>query len=211
MKFLYLFYILLAYKRFLIQVLFFEVYYLLIGYKQSSIKILNNDKFTDYIPCPYFFLYKIKKFLLTTDIKSLIDLGCGAGSSLYYFNKQLKINYYGVEYQISIYDGCKKLFQKYDNIKIFNDDFMSFKFIDFNNDCFFINDPLKKIDDFNKLILNIFNANKQLSKVVYFILINVDENKRKIFDGYRLIDSLQTSTRGYYIYSNEKINENSKY
>ena len=76
--------------------------------------------------------------------KSFINLGCGGGRSLCFFNKQLRINYFGIEYNASIYADCKKLFQKHDNIQIFNDDFMSFKFLDFNNDCFFINDPLKK-------------------------------------------------------------------
>ena len=156
-------------------------------------------------------LHKIKKFFLNNDIKSFIDLGCGGGRSLCFFNKQLRINYFGIEYNASIYADCKKLFQKHDNIQIFNDDFMSFKFLDFNNDCFFINDPLKKKYDFNKLILKILEKSKKNVKKIYFILINVDKNKRETFNEYKLIDSFQTNSKGYYIYSNEKINESSVY
>ncbi len=211
MKIINLIHMLSAYGKFLPQILFFEIYYLLKGYKKSTVKILNNDRFADNIPCPYFFLHKIKRFFLNSDIKSFIDLGCGGGRSLCFFNKQLRINYFGIEYNASIYEDCKKLFQKHDNIQIFNDDFMSFKFLDFNNDCFFINDPLKKKYDFNKLILKILEKSKKNVKKIYFILINVDKNKREIFSNYKLIDSFQTKSRGYYIYSNEKINESSAY
>ena len=68
---------------------------------------------------------------------------------------------------------------------------MSFKFLDFNNDCFFINDPLKKKYDFNKLILKILEKSKKNVKKIYFILINVDKNKRETFNEYKLIDSFQ--------------------
>ena len=84
-----------SYRKILPKIFFFEFLYLLKGFKQNSIKIFNSDKFSDNIPCPYFFLHKIKKFLLRSKIQSLIDLGCGGGRALFFFNKQLKINYYG--------------------------------------------------------------------------------------------------------------------
>ena len=46
-------------------------------------------------------------------------------------------------------------------------------------------------------------------KKIYFIVVNVDENKREVFSKYTLIDSFRKNNKGYYIYSNEKINENS--
>ncbi len=55
MKIINLIHMLSAYGKFLPQILFFEIYYLLKGYKKSTVKILNNDRFTDNIPCPYFF------------------------------------------------------------------------------------------------------------------------------------------------------------
>ena len=151
MKIKSLFNILSSYGNWLPQILFFEIYYLLKGYKRNSVKVLNNDRFADNIPCPYFFLHKLKKFFLNTDIKSFVDLGCGDGRSIFFFNKQLKINFNGIEYDPYVYGNCKKLFNKYDNIKINHDDIMSFKFLEYNNDCFFIVDPLKK----NMILINL--------------------------------------------------------
>ena len=200
-----LFKILLAYGSWLPQILFFEIYYLFKEYKRSSFKILNNDRFTDNIPCPYFFLYKLRKFFLNTNIKSFIDLGCGNGRSISFFNNQQKINFYGIEYNAQIYKSCKKSFEKYDNVKIINDDIMTFNFLEFDCDCFFISDPLKKKYDFEKLIKKINEKNMNNGKRIYFITVNVDNNKREIFNNYKLIDSFQINNRGYYIYSNEKI------
>ena len=138
-----------------------------------------------------------------------MDLGCGDGRSIFFFNKQLKINFNGIEYDPYVYGNCKKLFNKYDNIKINHDDIMSFKFLEYNNDCFFIGDPLKKKYDFDKLIQKILEKNMKNRKKIYFIVVNVDENKREVFNKYKLIDSLRKNNKGYYIYSNEKINENS--
>ena len=209
MKVKNLFHILLAYGNWLPQILFFEIYYLIRGYKRSSIKILNNDRFTDNIPCPYFFLHKLKKFFLNINIKSFMDLGCGDGRSIFFFNNQLKINYYGIEYNTLIYVSCKKSFEKYDNVQIINDNIMSFKFLEFDSDCFFIADPLKKKHDFEKLIQKILEKNMKNGKRVYFIIVNVDKNKREVFYNYKLIDSFQNNNKGYYIYSSEKIDENS--
>jgi len=189
----------------LFKLVFYEVFYLLKGYRQSSVTILNHHRFTDNIPCQYYFLHKIVNFLKKNDIKILLDLGCGGGRSIYFFNKKLKINYYGIEYQKHIFEGCKLFLNKFGNIKIYNYDFMSYKFLDLNADCFFINDPLKKKDDFNRLIENIISKNEKNKKTIYFILIDVNENKRQIFNKYKNIDSFVYKTKGYYIYSNEKI------
>jgi len=208
MKIKILFNMLLSYGTWLPQLLFFEIYYLLIGYKRNSAKFLKNDRFTDNIPCPYFFLHKLKFFFLNTDIKSFVDLGCGDGRSIFFFNKQLKINFYGIEYDPFIYAKCKKLFDKYDNIQINHGDIMSFKFLEYNNDCFFIGDPLKKKYDFDNLIQKILEKNIENEKKIYFIVVNIDESKREVFNKYKLIDSLRKNNKGYYIYSNEVINEN---
>jgi len=49
-----------SYGYWLPQILFFEIYYLLKGYKRNSVNFLNNDRFTDNIPCPYFFYINLK-------------------------------------------------------------------------------------------------------------------------------------------------------
>ena len=166
MKILKFFNILISYKKCFFQIIFFEIYYLLKGYKQSSVKILNHDQFTDNIPCPYFFLYKINKFLSKNQIKTFVDLGCGGGRAIYFFNKLLKINFYGLENNKITYEGCKKLFKNNNNVEIINDNFLNFQFLNFKADCFFINDPLKKKDDFDNHYRNTIIDNS-LEKIQY--------------------------------------------
>ena len=55
---------------------------------------------------------------------------------------------------------------------------------------------------FEKLIQKILEKNMKNGKRVYFIIVNVDKNKREVFYNYKLIDSFQNNNRGYYIYSN---------
>ena len=204
MKILNLFKIIFSYRKYCFHVIFFEIFYFFKGYKNININILNHEKFTDNIPCSYFFLFKIKKFLLKKKIKSMIDLGCGGGRSIYFLNKDLKIKYYGLEYHEGIYNSCKNLFNLDENVKILNEDFMSLNFLEFNCDCFFINDPLRNKNDFDKLIQNILKFKNNNSQIAYFILVNVDKDKREILKSCKLIEFLQIATKGYYIYSNGK-------
>ena len=76
-------------------------------------------------------------------------------------------------------------------------------FLKFNCDCYFINDPLRNLEEYNKLVLKIIEKNEQSNKIVYFILINIGKDKHKIFDKYRLLENLIINDRGYSIYSNE--------
>ena len=161
------------------------------------------------IVCPRHVQLKIRESIFKKVSQPFVDLGCGDGRSIFFFNKQLKINFNGIEYDPYVYGNCKKLFNKYDNIEINHGDIMSFKFLEYNNDCFFIGNPLKKKYDFDKLIQKILEKNMKNRKKIYFIVVNVDENKREVFNKYKLIDSLRKNNKGYYIYSNEKINENS--
>ena len=136
--------IIFSYGRFFLHIFIFEIFYFFKNYKEGSIKIINNEKYNDNIPCPYFFLHKIQNFIKKYNIKSLCDLGCGGGRSIFFFNKKNKISFYGIENENSIFLECSNLFKKYDNVKIINDDFMNFNFLAYDIDCFFINDPLKK-------------------------------------------------------------------
>ena len=87
-------------------------------------------------------------------------------------------------------------------VQIINDDILSFKFLKFDYDCFFIGGPLKKKSDFDKLIQKIHEKNMKNGKKIYFIVVNVDKNKHEVFYKYKLIDSFQNNTKGYCIYSN---------
>ena len=109
------------------------------------------------------------------------------------------------KFGIKVYSQNQEdLFILNENVNILNKDFMSFNFLEFNCDCFFINDPLRNKNDFAKLIHNILKFKNNNSQIAYFILVNVDKDKRELLNGCKLIEYLQIATKGYYIYSNEK-------
>ena len=66
------------YKNKLLSILFFEIYYTL-KYRDYYYKIHNHDLMTDALPCPYFFLHEISKFIKKNSISNIIDLGSGTG------------------------------------------------------------------------------------------------------------------------------------
>ena len=80
----------------------------------------------------------------------------------------LKID--GVELKKEIFLESKKITNK--NISIFNENILKFNFNN-NYDFFIINDPLKKNEDLNKLVLNIKNRYKK----VFLVFINLNEKK----------------------------------
>ena len=176
-----------AYRFLFIKIFLYEIFYILRGFKGNNINLKKDKRLTDNIPCPYYFLKKIELFLKKKNFKFLIDLGCGSGRSIYFLNKTLHMNYVGIEYFEENYLKCKKIFENNQNIEIINDDFMSFDFLKFNCDCYFINDPLRNLEEYNKLVLKIIEKNEQSNKIVYFILINIGKDKHKIFDKYRLL------------------------
>jgi SAM-dependent methyltransferase len=154
----------------------------------NKFKYLNNDSLSDSIPCPYFFLKKIKNFLIKKDIDFLCDLGSGYGKVLYFFGYINNYKIDGVELEKEIY--FESTFLNSDNIKIFNENILEFDLNIKKYDLFIMNDPLKKNDDLLKLILRI----KSLYKKCYIILINIDDEKIKtISNNLKLIESFTVS------------------
>ena len=82
-----LFRIISAYKFSLITIIFFELIYLIKGYKGNRFNFSNNDSMADNFPCSYYFLFKIKKTLKNTNFRNFIDLGCGSGRTIDFYNK----------------------------------------------------------------------------------------------------------------------------
>ena len=137
-----------SYRFSLIKIIFFELIYLIKGNKGNMFTFSKNNIMTDNIPCPYYFLHKIKKFLNGKDIESFIDLGSGYGRVIYFFNECFKIRYCGIEYFDKPYNFSKNLFSKNKNIKIRNEDFRNLDFLNEDSDCFFLNEPFKNKKDF---------------------------------------------------------------
>jgi len=196
-----LFKTILSYKRLIPLIVFFEIIYFFRNSYVKSFKILNHKDYTDSIPCPFFFLYKIEKFLKQRKVKCFLDLGCGLGRSIYYLNQKNKISYIGIEQDESIFEKCKSIFKDNVNIKIINDNFMTFDFSKYNIDCFFINDPLKQISDFKNLKNVITKKKLNKDSEVFFILVNTELSKRQIYKDLNLVEFLKSGDKGYYIYS----------
>mgnify|MGYP001177098329 CR=1 FL=1 len=200
-----------TYRFSLIKIIFFELLYLIKGFKGNRFTFSKNEM-ADNIPCPYYFLHKIKKFLLNKNIKSFIDLGSGYGRVIFFFNKYFKINYCGVEYFDQPFKFSKFLFKKNENIHIKNENFTNLSFLNEEYDCFFLNEPLKNKKDFEFVINNIIKKYRIKDKKYYIILINMTKEDLKIFSNLNLVDSEIIYTkeekspwrhnRGYYIYSN---------
>ena len=146
------------------------IYYQRYNNAFNKFKYLNSNYFSDSIPCSYFFLKKIKKFIIKNNIKFSCDLGSGYGKILYYLGVLNDFKIDGVELEKEIYLESVKL--KNNNIQIFNENILNFNT---NNkyQLLIINDPLKKDEDLNRLIQNI---KKNYSKI-FLVFINLNQKK----------------------------------
>ena len=151
----------------------------------NKFKYLNSDFLSDSIPCSYFFLKKIKKFIIKKSIRSSCDLGSGYGKILYYLGvlNNFKIN--GVELEKEIY--LESVILKNKNIKIFNEDILKFECSNSRYNLLIMNDPLKKKNDLQKLILKI----KKNKKKIYLIFINLNSKKLSlVLKNLKILESL---------------------
>jgi len=183
----------------LIKIIIYEFFHITLGYKGNSINFRNSNLSTDNIPCPYFFLVKINNTLKKKNIESFVDLGCGSGRAIDFFNKKNNILLTGIEFYFNSFILCKIRFKKYKNITIINQNFFLYNFKKKKYDCYFLNDPLKKVKEHNKLIYKII-SNQNNKKLFYIVLVNVSENKLKILKKYQMVDSYTIKKRGFYIY-----------
>ena len=167
--------IVINYKFSTFEVLLYELIFS-IFYKRefNKFKYLNNNVYSDSIPCPFLFLIKIKKFIILNKIEKICDLGSGYGKILYYFGKILKYKIDGVEIDPIIYKFSAVL--KNEKINIYNEDIFKFNLKRKNYNLFILNDPLKKKKDLLKLITKI---NNNFSNI-FLIFINLDSGKIQI-------------------------------
>ena len=151
----------------------------------NKFKYLNSNFLSDSIPCSYFFLKKIKKFIIKNDIKFSCDLGSGYGKILYYFGILNNYKIDGVEFEKEIYVETLKL--ENNNINIFNENIINFDFIKNKYELFIINDPLKKNKDLKELIWKI----KKNYKKIFLVFINLNcEKLNFVTESLKIQDSL---------------------
>ena len=191
--------ILREYKLYLFVILFCEFFYYLKNYKGFNINYSNNTKMADNIPCPYYFLFKIKKVIKFYKFKSLIDLGCGSGRIIDFINNNFdNKKICGVEFFNSQYQYCKKVFKYNKNIKVIKSDFTKLKLSKINFDVIFISAPFNNKNDFKKFMNTL--CGKKLFKKKIFIIINYDYKLIKSIKRLKFIDSFYFSKeKGYSI------------
>ena len=157
-----------SYKNIFFKVFLFELFFS-IKFKDffNNIVIHNNENRTDTVPCVYYFLFKISKFIKKEKIKSIIDIGSGLGRIVNFIYHQNKIKCYGIEFDKNTYKKSLKLSNK--KIKIYNGDALEFDFDKTKFECFILVDPFKK-NYHKKRFLNKLLKLKQ--KKIFVILIN---------------------------------------
>ena len=134
------------YRLYSITVLLNEaIYYQRYNNAFNKFKYLNSNFLSDSIPCSYFFLKKIKNFMIKKNIQSACDLGSGYGKILYYLGVLNNFKIDGVELAKEIY--LESTILNNDNIKIFNEDILEFRCSNSKYKLFIMNDPLKKKKD----------------------------------------------------------------
>tara|TARA_B100000029_G_scaffold357401_1_gene350193 strand:- start:1583 stop:2203 length:621 start_codon:yes stop_codon:yes gene_type:complete len=190
-----------SYRLSLVKIIFFELLYLIKGYKGNGFAFSENNIMADNIPCPYYFLHKIKKKITDKDFNIFLDMGCGSGRVINFFNKNFtKKNFIGIEYFEKQFLQCKKNLEKYENIKLFQLDFIKNDFLQYNADCYFFNHPIKDDIIFSNLIKKILNSvhNK---KSILLIFVNCNNSILKSLDNVQLIESYYVNDdKGFSIY-----------
>lgn len=174
-----------SYRNIFFKVLFFEIFYSIrFGSIIPKMKIQNNDDRTDTIPCVYYFIHEISKFIKKKEIKSLLDVGSGYGRIVKSINKMNNIQTIGIEFDKEIHQ--KIISQSTNDINFYNGDVFKFNLKKINPECFVLVDPFKKDNDkikfLNKLTKEFKNKNK------YLILINF--NNLKFENNLKLVKSI---------------------
>jgi SAM-dependent methyltransferase len=189
-----------SYRFSIITIIFFELLYLIKGYKGNNFSFSDNNSMADNLPCPYYFLFKIKKTLKNNNFSNFIDLGCGSGRTIGFFNKNFyNKNFIGIEYFPDQYEYCRNIFQSKNNIKIIQADFTKTDFFQYDSDCYFFNNPFKNSSEFVEFMEKTTNfyLNK---KNVLFIFVNFNKKIIENLENIRCIESHYISEiKGYSI------------
>ena len=197
--------ILKSYRFSLVRIIFYELVFLLRGYKGNRISFSKNSVMSDNIPCPYYFLIKINETLEKRDFEVMLDLGCGSGRAINFFNRTLlNKSFIGIEYFYEQYNYCKKIFKKQANIKLLQNDFTNCDFLQYDADCYFFNEPIQDDIIFIKIIKKIINLSSK-RKNILLIFVNCNKTVLETLQNIKCIDSYYVgNSRGYSIYSFER-------
>ena len=185
----------------LIKIIFFELIYLFKGNKGNKFTFSKNNIMTDNIPCPCYFLHKIEKIIRKRDFMTLLDLGCGSGRVIDFFNKNLSNkDFIGIEYFEEQFLYCKKIFKTHKNIKLIQADFVKSDFLQYNADCYFFNHPIKDDIIFIDVVKKIINSSHH-KRGILLIFVNCNDDILKSLKNIHCIETYYINdNKGFSIY-----------
>lgn len=177
------------YKRKIFKITVYEIYYSILK-RRFYYKIQNHPERADSMPCPYYFIYKISKFIRNKTINSAVDLGSGNGRVVNFLSTKTNVKMYGYEIDKDMFNYSIKNLNI--NAKIENQDINLINYNNLDVDCYILNTPFLKDEMLKNLIERIFLSKKNRKKKYYIIIINVDVilkkiNLNNIFKDYKLI------------------------
>ena len=174
-----------SYHNIFLKVLFFEIVYSIrFGELLPKIKVQNNSKRTDTVPCVYYFLYQILKFLKKKKIKSVVDVGSGFGRVVNFISSNSGIKSHGIEFDKEVFKSANRYRKK--NVHLYCGDVFKFDIKNFNSKCFILVDPFKKAQDNKKFLSKIKKLFPKEKKYV----ISVNYSKGKFPNEWKLIHSI---------------------
>lgn len=162
------------FRKKIFKTIFYEILY-----RYSYPKSNHFFKPPDTYPAPYYFIYKISKFINSKKIYGIVDLGCGSGRLTNFLSDKTDAKIYGYEIDKESYQIAN--LNKNHDVKIINDNILNINFELLDAECFIFNGPLYKSEhrtDFEVLINKIHECMKKKKKKYYIIGINLDEDKR---------------------------------
>ena len=178
------------YNKILFPTLFYEIIYSLKYFEFGShLTGSKNSVATDTVPCVYYFLNKIAKFIKKNKIKSIIDLGSGFGRVTNFLADNTNSKITGFELDKQVFEKSIKLKNK--RVKIFNKNILEVNFSKNKAKCYIMIDPLKKPKDTIELQKKIISANKQKKNKTYIVIVNI--NKKLINKKLKIIESFRVN------------------
>jgi hypothetical protein len=115
------------YKISIIFILSYEIIYFLLGYKGFNFSFSKNKKMTNTIPCPFYFLHRIKKNINFNNVDGFIDFGSGYGRIVFFFSRKFILkNILGIESEYLPYISCINNFGNNSRVEFLNKNFNDF-------------------------------------------------------------------------------------
>lgn len=177
------------YKKKIFKVSFYEIFFS-IRMGRTYYKIYNDALQADSLPCPYYFIYKISKFIKKNQMNKVIDLGSGNGRVVNFLSTKTNAKVKGFEKDKEIYNYSIKNLNENAEIKL--EDINLIDYSNLNANCYILNTPFWQELILKNLIDKIFSSNMSKAEKYYIIIINTDVILKKIsldrlFENFKLI------------------------